>query len=45
LVFLVGAVWSDPKHSLLALGVLALTVPAYWILRRLTPADAPTAAP
>jgi APA family basic amino acid/polyamine antiporter len=40
-VFLVGAVWSDPKHSLLALGVLALTVPAYWVLRRLTPADAP----
>jgi APA family basic amino acid/polyamine antiporter len=45
LIFLVGAVWSDPKHSLVAVGALVLTIPAYWILRRLTPAGAPTGDP
>ena len=45
LVFLVGAVWSDPKHSLVAVGALVLTIPAYWILRHLTPADVPTGDP
>jgi len=33
-VFLVGVVWSDPGHALLGLGVLALSVPAFWVLRR-----------
>lgn len=45
LVFLVGAVWSDPKHSLVAVGALVLTVPAYGILRRLIPAGAPIGGP
>ena len=34
IVFLVGVVWSDPQHALVALGALALSVPAYWLLRR-----------
>lgn len=33
-VFLVGVVWSDPGHALLGLGVLALSVPVFWLLRR-----------
>ncbi len=33
-VFLVGVVWSDPEHALLGLGVLAVSVPAFWLLRR-----------
>lgn len=33
-VFLVGVVLSDPRHALLGLGVLGLSVPAYWLLRR-----------
>jgi len=33
-VFLAGVVWSDPRHALLAVGVLALSVPAFWLLRR-----------
>jgi APA family basic amino acid/polyamine antiporter len=33
-VFLVGVVWSDPRHALLGLGVLALSVPTFWLLRR-----------
>ncbi len=33
-VFLIGVVWSDPEHALLGLGVLALSVPTFWLLRR-----------
>jgi APA family basic amino acid/polyamine antiporter len=45
LLFLLGAVWSDPKHSLLAVAALVLTGPAYWILRRFTPGDPSGEAP
>lgn len=45
LIFLVGAIWSDPKHSLVAVGALAMTIPAYWVLRQLTPTAAPTGEP
>lgn len=34
IVFLAGAVWSDTRGSLWALGLLALSVPIYLLLRR-----------
>jgi len=41
-VFLVGVVWGDPSHALLGLGVLALSVPAFWLLRRFVhPVESP----
>jgi len=34
IAFLVGVVVSDPRHALVALGALALSAPAYWLLKR-----------
>ncbi|MFY8149214.1 MAG: APC family permease [Prochlorococcaceae cyanobacterium] len=35
LAFLLGALWSDTRNSLLALGLILLSVPLHWGLRRL----------
>ena len=34
IIFLAGVVVSDPRHALTALGALALSVPAFWLLRQ-----------
>jgi APA family basic amino acid/polyamine antiporter len=34
IVFLAGVVVSDPRHALVALGALALSAPAFWLLKR-----------
>lgn len=34
LIFLAGAVWSDTRGSLWALGLLIASAPAYWLIRK-----------
>ncbi len=35
--FLVGALWSDTRNSLLAVGLILLSVPLHWLLQRQGP--------